>query len=135
MSIGSGNLDLGSYAIKASKGDIRTAISNVYTILVLIIGYLLSNFTLLGNIIIEYSQLYVLLMFKSKMSTTLYQDLSQELLIIPPLDTLKTYPNSTRYMFECLAIPLFLIYFFGAVGYIMKRCIKAERSVGLNIIM
>jgi hypothetical protein len=133
MTVGQGRLDLGSYSLEASKSPIRTEISTGYATFVMIIGYLLSNFTLLGNIILEYSQFYVLLMFKSRLSTTLYKDLSIGLLLIPNADTLATYPNGTRFIFECLAIPLLLIYVFGAVGYILKRCIKVKKSIKVNI--
>lgn len=97
-------------------------------------GYILSNFTLLGNIILEYSQFYVLLMFKSQLSTTLYEDFSIGLLLIPNADTITSYPNSKNFIFVCLAIPLVLIYVFGAVGYMLKRCIKVKKTIKINIV-
>jgi H+/Cl- antiporter ClcA len=100
----------------------------------MIMGYLLSNFTLLGNIILEYSQFYVLLMFKSQLSTTLYKDFSIELLLIPNADIITSYPHYKDFIFECLAIPLLLIYVFGAIGYLMKRCVKVKNSIKINIV-
>ena len=73
-------------------------------------------------------------MFKSRFSTTLYQDLSRGLLLIPQADLLSTYSDSNQYIFECLAIPLLLIYAFGLLGYVLKRVIKVRNTIKINVI-
>jgi hypothetical protein len=133
LSIGEGRLQVNSFTINASKKAIRTEISSGYAIFVLAATYLLSNFTLLGHIIIEYCQFYVLFMFVSRMSTTLYQGLSTGLLLIPPVDVLASFGNDhISFVFQCLTIPLFLIYSFGTIGFILKRCVPSGKSVIFN---
>lgn len=128
-------MDINCYSLKAHKSAIRSEISSGYAIFVLVAIYILSNFTLLGHIIIEYCQFYVLFMFTSKLSTTLYQDLSIGLLLIPPPSILNSYSDPLSFVFQCLCIPLLLIYSLGAVGFMLKRCVKDRKSIIFNAVV
>lgn len=112
-------------------------ISQGYAIFVLIAAYFLSNFTLLGHILIEYCQIYVMFMFLSKLSTTLFYDLSQGLLLLPPANILIKYAsNPNTFVFQCLTIPLFMIFLSGLVGYLLKSFIKKEdQSIICNAVL
>ncbi len=71
MAVGEGKLDIGSYKIIANKKNLIIDISSSLPLVVLIIGYFLSHITILGHLIIEYCQLYVLLLFASNATSSL----------------------------------------------------------------
>lgn len=107
-------------------------------IIVLVIGYLLSNITVLGHLIIEYCQLYVLLLFASNITSNLVWDLSQGLMLIPPLSVIQIYETNIRYYcLKCLIIPLSSIYLFAVIGFALNRFLKNKKvsSIPMNIIL
>jgi hypothetical protein len=82
-------------------------------------------------------QIYTLYMFHNDMTTTIYKELYMGLLLIPPSNKLDQESfDKTYFILVCLILPLAIVCFLGAVGYLMKKLAppSKDRSILGNIV-
>jgi len=83
-------------------------------------AYLLINFTSLGNTIVEFLQIYCLLMFKNGMKTKMYHEIGTGMLLLN--STISDGFNSPLTIFYIVMIlPFFLILGAGILGLLLKK--------------
>lgn len=90
---------------------------------------------MLGHVILEYMQVYVLYMLKNNMKTTLFRDLMKGLMIIPTSETLINEGGDyNSYIMICLSLPIVLVMVSGVIGLLFKKLSADKRSIPVNII-
>jgi hypothetical protein len=97
-------------------------------LLAILAAYIMINFTFLGLALIEFLQVYCLLMFRNEIKTTLYHEMSRDLLLLNPVLTDGTY-FSTSTLAAILLAPIILVLIAGTVGFLVKRCAKKTDSI------
>ncbi len=72
MKVGQGRLSLGYFSLSASKVTVEIDYSQTLGLLAVLAAYIMINFTVLGLALIEFLQVYSLLMFRNEMKTMIY---------------------------------------------------------------
>lgn len=81
-------------------------------------------------------QIYTLYMFHNDMATTIYKQLYEGFLLIPPSNILdEDAYNVKEYVMACLIVPLSIIWTLALVGYSFKKLSPPakDRSIFFNI--
>jgi hypothetical protein len=130
LAVGDGSLELGSYSLQASQMAVRLDFPVALGVLLLLAAYLFNLFTEIGRKLVEFIHVYILFMFRSTMSTTIYRSLYLGLMMIPPQQLLEEQvPDPQSYLLLCLCLPLAVLWALAALGFAAKQQASKKRSV------
>lgn len=73
LSVGDGSLAIRDFTLEAENIPITMSFNPYLGFIILIGGYFFNIFTETGTLLIEFMHVYVLYMFESNMSTTVYR--------------------------------------------------------------
>ena len=97
-------------------------------LLAVVAGYIMINFTVLGTILMEFLQIYTLLMYKNMIKTELYHEISRELLLVNPVLSDATYFYNGE-MYTILLVPFLAVSIFGLIGFLVKRTCEQRHTI------
>lgn len=69
LQVGSGRMGVNYFMLTATKVNVEVATSQTFGLLAIIAAYLIIHFTVLGLTLIEFLQVYSLIMFKNLIKT------------------------------------------------------------------
>lgn len=133
VKIGEGRLDIGNYMLTADKVNVEIEFSQTLGLFAVFAGYIMINFTVLGLALMEFLQVYCLLMFRNEAKTNLYHEISKDLLLLNPVLNDGTYPTPST-LPAILLVPFTVVFMVGVIGFIVKRCAKKNDSIMQKII-
>jgi hypothetical protein len=133
MKVGDGRLSLGCFTLSASKVTVEIDYSQTLGLLAVLAAYIMINFTVLGLALIEFLQVYCLLMFRKEIKTMLYHEISRDLLLLNPVLEDGTYFSSETFTAILLA-PLIIVVAVGGISFMVKRCVRKTGSIIQKII-
>jgi hypothetical protein len=93
--------------------------SDALSIFVVLASYLLIYFTTLGHIIIEFLQIYCLFMYHDSQKTSVYQKISEGMLMLNP-DKIRTGGGGSVSDYVCMIFPPLFIMITGALGFCLR---------------
>lgn len=128
MKVGGGRLSLACFTLSASKATVEIDYSQTMGLLAVVAAYIMINFTVLGQSLMEFMQVYCLLMFRDKMKTMLYHEISRDLLMLNPVLNDGTYLSTETLAAILLAPPIFVITL-GVIGFGVKRLVRKTDSI------
>lgn len=110
------------------KGPIEISFPQAWGIVLLAIAYLVLNFAVFGGVLIEFLEVYCLIIFRSNMNTDLHMTISKGLMLLNPYDDDIT--SDQAYLYISLCGPVSLAILSGAIGFLIKRYVKKMEKIG-----
>ena len=124
LEIGDGRLSTKYFFTDVEKGPVEISFPQAWGIVLLVAAYLALNFAVFGSVLIEFLEVYCLIIFRSKMNTDLHIEISKGLMLLNPFDE-DIQANQTS-LYVCLCGPALLILSFGAFGFLIKRFVSKK---------